>query len=706
MEKPAGTIGDNDQDRGSGDEHVRSRRGPRRFMFPSGAQPLAGYTIKRGIGAGGFGEVYYATSEAGKEVALKYVQRNLEIELRGVRQCLNLKHPNLVALYDIRQDDTGNSWVVMEYISGESLRDVIDRNPNGMPHDQVAFWFSGIAAGVQYLHDHGIVHRDLKPGNIFVDGNIVKIGDYGLSKFISCSRRSGHTESVGTFHYMAPEIGQGRYGKEIDIYALGIVLHEMISGRVPFEGESSQEIIMKHLTARPSLQDLPAPYRHVIGRALAKRPEQRFPSVGKMMMELGMASATPGNYVPSEPLPADVPADVPADAGGVVVTTDSGRPVDFVDESIPIEIVNAEARLMHPMGTASEHPATPPLADRQPPRQPTPGDPRSRSVPGSYFPEPVKWILLTALVILIVTRAQLLLPIALTLGTVYGFYLLFSVILDLTFGAPEDEAEAAGSNAPAAGSQRLTRRERRAIERSEQEELRHALSRKTLLTKLWEWNGAAIVAVVVSAILTFVMTVVGSQTPIRQHADWVPLFTWMLVPSVLGSWSLLALGKCWEDDDSDPSMRRFIQGLVGLGVGAATGWFGHLLQVDPTYILSMDPLTAGYLPELLYAKIGSPTPYAFALYFGSLFLVLRWWRRTDPLRDHRLGLWSTITAPIAAVLLCLVFPIPRGFMIATCMTIATQLAAPWLTDKKRWELAQRQAEDSAHPASEDLGTRP
>ena len=110
-----------------------------------------------------------------------------------------------------------------------------------------------------YLHDHGIVHRDLKPGNIFSDEGTVKIGDYGLAKFISCSRRSGQTESVGTVHYMAPEIANGRYGREIDTYALGIILFEMLTGHVPFEGESIGEVLMKHLTAEPDLTRSPNP---------------------------------------------------------------------------------------------------------------------------------------------------------------------------------------------------------------------------------------------------------------------------------------------------------------------------------------------------------------------------------------------------------------------------------------------------------------
>jgi serine/threonine protein kinase len=272
----------------------RPRRGPMRFAYASGTRPLEGYTIKRGIGAGGFGDVYYATSDAGKEVALKRIQRNLDVELRGVSQCLNLKHPNLVALYDIRHDDDDQAWVVMEYVGGESLQDVIERHPQGLPEAQVLLWFEGIARGVCYLHDHGIVHRDLKPGNIFLDQGVVKIGDYGLSKFISCSRRSGQTESVGTFHYMAPEIGLGRYGKEIDIYALGILLYEMLTGHVPFEGESSQEIIMKHLTTPPDLTGISAPYRDVIARAMAKDPADRFRSVEEMLSTLMQGALQPG----------------------------------------------------------------------------------------------------------------------------------------------------------------------------------------------------------------------------------------------------------------------------------------------------------------------------------------------------------------------------------------------------------------------------
>src|SRR5262245_43889231 len=118
--------------------------GAMKFQYASGSRPLEGYTIKRGIGKGGFGEVYFAASDAGKEVALKHVERNLEVELRGVSQCLNLKHANLLDLYDIRYDDGGHAWVIMEFIHGESLKEVLDRNPNGLSLAEAKRWFEGI----------------------------------------------------------------------------------------------------------------------------------------------------------------------------------------------------------------------------------------------------------------------------------------------------------------------------------------------------------------------------------------------------------------------------------------------------------------------------------------------------------------------------------------------------------------------------------
>jgi hypothetical protein len=266
-----------------------------KFTYSSGQRPLDGYTIKRGIGLGGFGEVYYAVSDGGKEVALKLVRSNLEIELRGMSQCLNLKHPNLVSLYDLRNDAKGDFWVVMEYIAGEPLSSILARYPQGVGTELARQWLLGLGAAIGYLHDHGIVHRDLKPGNIFIENGIVKVGDYGLCKFIGGTQAAAQTQSVGTVHYMAPEISTGNYNRQIDIYAAGILLYEMLSGHVPFDGESAGEILMKHLTTLPDLSRVPVAFIPVLDQALAKNPARRYRTMAEMCRDVSRIGA------PAEP---------------------------------------------------------------------------------------------------------------------------------------------------------------------------------------------------------------------------------------------------------------------------------------------------------------------------------------------------------------------------------------------------------------------
>src|SRR5438477_7764857 len=130
----------------------RPERPIMRFTYRTGERPLPGFTIKRGVGQGGFGEVYFAVSDAGKEVALKLLRGSSDIELRGVANCLNLKHPNLVHVYDLKVDDRGGQWLIMEYVLGESLAQVLDRHPNGLPVEVAVEWFRGLAKAVSYLH--------------------------------------------------------------------------------------------------------------------------------------------------------------------------------------------------------------------------------------------------------------------------------------------------------------------------------------------------------------------------------------------------------------------------------------------------------------------------------------------------------------------------------------------------------------------------
>ncbi len=285
-----------------------------RFTYRSGERPLAGFTLKRGVGQGGFGEVYFAVSDSGKEVALKLLRGSSDIELRGVANCLNLKHQNLVHIYDLKVDAQGDKWLVMEYVLGDSLAHVIDRHPDGMPVSLCVNFFLNLSRAVGYLHDHGVVHRDLKPANIFLEHGNLKVGDYGLCKAISATNRK-LTKQIGTIYYMAPEIGSGSYTKSIDIYACGIILHEMLTGHVPFEGETDNEILMKHLTSTPDVSKVPQAFRAVILKAMQKNPDDRYTSMAEFTQ--AVQSAHPSELLLSMPVVAKVSG---SHASSVVLT--------------------------------------------------------------------------------------------------------------------------------------------------------------------------------------------------------------------------------------------------------------------------------------------------------------------------------------------------------------------------------------------------
>src|SRR3954449_7074006 len=144
---PEGPVESSDMPRPTPQAPAQSKH---RYTFGSGARPLDGYTIKRAIGRGGFGEVYYATSDSGKEVALKLILRNLEVERRGVVHCMNLKCPNLLTIHDLKSNDAGDAFVVMEYVAGPSLAGVLAQHPRGMPLNEVRAWLKGLVEGVAY----------------------------------------------------------------------------------------------------------------------------------------------------------------------------------------------------------------------------------------------------------------------------------------------------------------------------------------------------------------------------------------------------------------------------------------------------------------------------------------------------------------------------------------------------------------------------
>jgi hypothetical protein len=679
-----------------------TRGGAMKFLYASGSRPLDGYTVKRGIGRGGFGEVYFATSDAGKELALKHVERNLEVELRGVSQCLNLKHVNLVDLYDVRYDEQGDAWVVMEYVGGPSLKDVIDRNPNGLPLDEVNRWFRGLAAGTAYLHDHGIVHRDLKPGNVFDDDGVVKIGDYGLSKFISTSRRSGQTESVGTFHYMAPEIGKGVYGKEIDIYALGIILFEMLTGSVPFEGESSQEIIMKHLTADPNLTDIPVPYRAVIERALQKDPEKRYASVDEMLAAFSgqRVPASPG--LAASPRPAAVPPKRVRDE----------EPVEYriAPDSPPLYIGDEEEGIE--FGPLTE------VVDEKSPagkkgRRPRPADePIAKAFVQSCrrigrwwahgpLNTPLKIVLLVAVAVLAIINIGWLVPAAIVLGSVYCVYLGIRLISGgLAFGSAPRVADAAlaagtaaaGAAASTAASPGMSpQRTAQSFSQNSawnpqlwEQKSRQLLQMKTAGDRIGELTGSMLAAALISAVLTIAMTAIGGEQ-LDDSAHPMAGPAWLWVSATLGSWLVLAAGKFFESSPGEQAKRRFAMLAAGLVFGLLSYLTSQFLMVRMLDGIGAREFVIADFGRHMFGADGSPGLAAFLAYFGAVFLTIGWWKQTDPLRSSRLQIGSILVALAVAWgwWLLFAFPQPWGFMVVTAISISSQLSSPWLSPQER-----------------------
>ncbi|MBI4602780.1 MAG: serine/threonine protein kinase [Planctomycetes bacterium] len=274
-----------------------------RYAYRHGDRPIEGYTVLRAIGRGAFGEVYYAVSDGGKEVALKALMADPETELRGARECVNLASPHLVAVLDIRRAEDGTWVLVLEHMRGPTLRQLLRSHPGGLGPERTALIAAQVAAGLQALHERGIVHRDLKPENVFCEDGPVKIGDYGLAKAMNGSSRGLATRGVGTVCYMAPEVATGVYGRGVDVYSFGVLLHELLTGSRPFVGDDL-EVWAQHQTVRPALEGVPEPFRRVISRALEKDPRERYGSAKDLVDDLlaGRALAQSGGR--EDPLPA------------------------------------------------------------------------------------------------------------------------------------------------------------------------------------------------------------------------------------------------------------------------------------------------------------------------------------------------------------------------------------------------------------------
>lgn len=263
---------------------------------------VPGFEIVNKLGGGVFGMVFKARKESiGKDYAIKFLKVDDEVvrdavvrELDSVRFFAQIDHPNLVSVEDKGEVD-GIPFIVMSYAGQETLRSRL--NQGALDRDAALRVFVQAARGVDALHAHSLVHFDLKPANIFLKGEIARVGDYGLSKLVTQSRNS-LSFGRGTPYYMAPEMLQRRGDVRSDVYSLGIVLYECLTGDVPFRGDSEWEVLRKHEQEAPQIPDhVQGPERAVIERCLAKDPDARYQSVAELLRDLEAPVALGESFV-------------------------------------------------------------------------------------------------------------------------------------------------------------------------------------------------------------------------------------------------------------------------------------------------------------------------------------------------------------------------------------------------------------------------
>jgi eukaryotic-like serine/threonine-protein kinase len=260
------------------------------------------YRVVRKLGTGGMANVYLAEDqELGRSVAIKMLDERhsqdeqfVERFRREAKNAAGLSHPNIVSIYDRGQAE-GTYYIAMEYLEGRTLKELlITRGPTPLP---VAIDYARqILAALGFAHRHGIVHRDIKPHNVVVapDGRL-KVTDFGIAR----SGTSQMTETgsiIGTAQYLSPEQAKGApVTPASDIYSVGIVLYEMLTGSVPFTGDTPLEIAMKHLSTTPlppseKRPEVPHELDSIVLRALAKDPADRYQSADEMDADLARAS--------------------------------------------------------------------------------------------------------------------------------------------------------------------------------------------------------------------------------------------------------------------------------------------------------------------------------------------------------------------------------------------------------------------------------
>jgi len=263
-------------------------------------QKLGRYEITAELGQGAMGTVYKAVDPLiERTVAVKTISLDLSKEelasfeerfYREAKSAGRLAHPNIVTIYDVGETDN-TAYIAMEFLEGQSLREILDSGET-LPNERIAEIAAQVADGLAYAQEHGVVHRDIKPANIIITrSGVVKITDFGIAHMPSTSKT--HVGMVlGSPKYMSPEqvVGKAVDGRS-DIFSLGVVLYEMLTGTAPFNGDNISTLMYRILNEIPMWpsalnQRVPAGFDRILARALAKSPENRYQHAHELANDL------------------------------------------------------------------------------------------------------------------------------------------------------------------------------------------------------------------------------------------------------------------------------------------------------------------------------------------------------------------------------------------------------------------------------------
>ena len=257
------------------------------------------YKILRHIGSGGMAEVYLAEDLLlNRQVAIKILRDQFNDDKTLLNQfkheaqsAARLSSPSIINIFDVCEEE-GKSFIVMEYVEGKTLKDLLEEKGSLSPYKAVCI-AEDIAAGLSHAHRRNIIHCDIKPHNILITENMhPKIADFGIARMISNMTMVYTNSVIGSVHYLSPEQASGKpVTAQSDIYSLGIVLYEMLTGHVPFDGNTAVAVAMMHVEKTPPplstyVEGLPVCLQHVIDKALAKDLTKRYASAEEMRQDL------------------------------------------------------------------------------------------------------------------------------------------------------------------------------------------------------------------------------------------------------------------------------------------------------------------------------------------------------------------------------------------------------------------------------------